>query len=407
MDQSRIIAALDVGTTKIVALVAEMDDQDQIYVIGHGEAAAEGMRRGVITNMDKVVTAIKAAIADAQMTSGTEIDRVTLGIAGEHIRSINSHGVVAVGRSDNEINAADVKRAIDAARAVAIPVDREVIHVIPQSFSVDDQPGIKNPVGMSGVRLEVQAHIVTASITTAKNLYRALERCHLGVDHLVLESLAVSQSLLSERELEAGAIVLDIGGELTNVAVFFDGAIQHTAVVGLGGKNVTNDIAIGLRTSVEQAEALKLAHGAAVASSVDADELIAVPSAGDRDDRELSRSVIASVVEPRMEEILSLALRELRKAGATEALTGGLVLTGGGSLLPGTVALAEQILDIPSRLGTITGIESTPEDLNNNRYAAAHGLLIYGFTTEPEASGMHRGVSGWLHRLEDWIQRQF
>ena len=276
MPTDNIICALDIGTTKIVAVVAEMDEHGAIYVIGHGVSKAEGLRRGIVVDMDKTVKSIRRAIEDAQLVSGTEVDRVTVGIAGEHVRSINSHGVIAVSRSDNEITASDVKRAVEAARTVAIPIDREIIHVIPQTFSVDDQSGIKDPVGMSGTRLEVEAHIVTASITSARNIYRALERCSLAVDHMVLEQLAASGVITSEGETEIGVVIVDIGGDITNLAIFYDGAIRHTAVVPLGSRNVTNDIAIGLRTSVQQAEDLKLSHGAALTSMVDPEELIAV-----------------------------------------------------------------------------------------------------------------------------------
>jgi len=407
MEENRIIAALDIGTTKVVALVGELDQHEDLYVIGHGQSPADGLRRGVVVNMDKTVKSIEKAIEDAQITSGTEIDRVTVGIAGEHIRSINSHGVVAVSRSDQEISAADVKRGIDAARAVAIPLDREIIHVIPQSFSVDDQSGIKDPVGMAGVRLEVQAHIVTASVTTARNIYRALERCNLGIDHMVLESLAIAEASLTEDEMEAGVVAVDIGGELTNISVFFDGAIQHTAVVALGGKNVTSDIAIGLRTSVAQAEDLKLSHGAALASMVDAEEILPVPGVAGRSTREISAHVLASIIEPRFEEILSMVHREVNRSGVGDILTSGLVLTGGGALLPGAAELAEQIFDAPVRLGRLARVASTPEDLNNNRYATAHGLLNYGFSHEPVAAGRRGGVRGWLKKFEDWVQRQF
>lgn len=407
MEETRIIAALDIGTTKIVVLVGEFDENEDLYVIGHGQSPADGLRRGVVVNMDKTIKSIQMAIEDAQMTSGTVIDRVTVGIAGEHIRSINSHGVVAVSRTDQEISAADVKRGIDAARAVAIPLDREIIHVIPQSFSVDDQSGIKDPIGMSGVRLEVQAHIVTASVTTAKNLYRALERCNLGIDHMVLESLAIAHASLTDDEMDTGVVAVDIGGELTNVSVFFDGAIQHTAVIPLGGKNVTSDIAIGLRTSVDQAEDLKLTHGAALASLVDAEEMLPVPGVAGRPTREISAHVLASIIEPRFEEILSLVHREVNRSGAGDVLTSGLVLTGGGALLPGAVDLAEQIFDAPVRLGSLARVASTPEDLNNNRYATAHGLLSYGFSHEPSVSGRRGGVKGWLKKFEDWVQRQF
>lgn len=407
MDAERIVAALDIGTTKIQALVGEMDEQGDIYVIGHGKAPADGLRRGVVVNMDKTVKAIEQAVKDAALTSGTEIDRVTVGIAGEHIRSINSHGVVAVGRTDQEITTADIDRAIEAARTVAIPVDREIIHVIAQSFSVDDQPGIKDPAGMSGVRLEVQAHIVTASLTTARNLYRALERCNLGVDHIVLESLAVSEAALTEEERENGVVVIDVGGELTGVSFFSEDAIQHSAVIPLGGKNVTNDIAIGLRTSVEQAETLKLGYGSALASLVDPEEMLSVPGAMGRADRELSQHVLASIIEPRVEEIFSLVHRELRRAGINESMIGSLVLTGGGTLMAGTAELCEQIFDVPVRPGQIRNIAATAEDCNDARYVTAHGLLIYGFEHEATIRRRRHGVKGWMRRLEEWIQRQF
>ncbi len=407
MAVENIIAALDIGTTKVFALVGEMDEEGRIYVIGHGESPAEGLRRGVVVDMEKTVASIQKAIKDAALVSGTEIDRITVGIAGEHIRSIDSHGVVAINRADNEITPADVKKAIEAAKTVAIPVDREIIHVVPQQFTVDDQAGVKDPVGMSGVRLEVEAHVVTASVTTAKNIYRALQRCRLEVDHMVLESLALSQVLLSENEMDMGVIVIDIGGDITNVSVFHDGAIRHTAVVSLGARNVTNDIAIGLRMSVEQAEALKIAHGAALASLVDPEEMIAVQSLSRQDTKEISRHVLASIIEPRMEEVLSLVIGEIKRANVSDMLTAGLVLTGGGALLPGTAELAEQMFDMPVRVGQITGIEHTLDEFNSLRYATTHGLLRYGFLHEPIKGGTSGGVRRFLKKFENWILRQF
>jgi cell division protein FtsA len=407
MSRENLVAAIDIGTTKIVAIVGEADDEGRVYVIGHGEAPAGGLRRGVVVNMERAVRSIRKAIDDAQLISGTEIDRVTAGIAGEHVRSINSHGVVAVNRADNEITAADVQKAIEAARAVAIPVDREIIHVIPQEFSVDDQAGIKDPVGMSGVRLEVEAHIVTASVTTAKNIYRALERCDLGVDHLALESLAVSHVLLNETEMETGVALIDIGGDLTNVAVFYDGAIRHTAVVSLGSRNITNDIAIGLRTGVGEAEDLKVSQGAAVASAVNPEEMISVRGADGLSAKEVSRNVLCSIIEPRMEEIFSLALREIRRAGMSEMPAGGLVLTGGGALLNGAARLAEQIFDMPARPGVLHGLESIPDELNSTRYATTLGLLLYGFGNEPVKLSRTGNVRGLLKRFENWVSKQF
>lgn len=407
MSTENIVAVLDIGTTKIVCLVGEMDADGGIYVIGHGITSADGLRRGIVVDMEKTVKSIRKAVDDAQLVSGTEIDRVTVGIAGEHIRSINSNGVVAVARSDHEITSQDVEKAIAAAKAVAIPVDREIIHVIPQEYSVDDTIGIKDPVGMTGVRLEVEAHIVTASITSAKNIMRALERCNLGVDHMVLESLAQSKILLKEQEMEDGIIMVDIGGDITNISVFYNGAIRFTSVISLGGKNVTNDIAIGLRSSVEQAEAIKIAHGAAMASLVDPEEMIIITGVMNRPSKEVSRNVLASIIEPRMEEIFSHVAKEIKKAGIHDMPAGGILLTGGGAMLPGTMELAEQIFDMPVRIDEIKNIEHIPEELNSTRYATAHGLLYYGFHNEPVKGTKSGSVKGWLKRFEDWITKQF
>lgn len=406
MAAENIVAALDIGSTKIFCVVGEMEADGSVYVIGHGVGPADGLKRGVVVDMDKTVKAMEQAVQDAQMVSGVEIDRVTVGIAGEHIRSINSHGVVTVSRSDNEITAADVKRAIDAARTVAIPVDREIIHVVPQTYSVDDQSGIQDPVGMNGVRLEVEAHIVTASVTSARNVYRALERCHLEVDHIVLESLALSHVLLNETNLEAGCMLLDIGGDITSVSVFFDGAIRHSFTVPLGGRNVTNDIAIGLRTSVPQAEDLKIAHGAALTTSVDASEMIEVPGPGGRAVKEISRNVLASIIEPRMEEIFSLVARDLRQAVSLDRLASGIVVTGGGASLTGVTDLAEQMFDVPVRLGELKGFAHVPDNLGAPSYAAGFGLLMYGFANEPTATHRSGRMRSLLSRLEDWITRK-
>ncbi len=406
MTSDNIICALDIGTTKIIAIVAEMDDQGGIYVIGHGQSKAEGLRRGVVVDMDKTVKSIRRAIDDAQLVSGTEVDRVTVGIAGEHVRSINSHGVIAVSRTDNEIAATDVKRAVDAARTVAIPVDREIIHVIPQTYSVDDQSGIKDPVGMSGVRLEVEAHIVTASITSARNIYRALERCNLSVDHMVLELLAASQVLTNENETEIGVVVVDMGGDITNVSVFYDGAIRHTAVVPLGSRNITNDIAIGLRTSVEQAEQLKLTAGAALTALVDPEEMIAVRQMATGEEKDISRNVLASIIEPRAEEILSLVGREIKKINHGELLTAGMIITGGGANLPGLVQLAEQMFNMPVRVGTISGVDHIPDELVGPPYSTCLGLVSYGFANEPTSLSSSGGVKSFFKRIENWISKQ-
>ncbi len=407
MAAENILAALDIGTSKIVAIVGEMDAEGKMYVIGHGLALSEGLRRGVVVDMEKAVKSVRKAVDDAQMVSGTEIDRITVGISGEHIRSINSHGVIAVNRSDNEITRADVNKAIEAARAIAIPVDREIIHVIPQSFTVDEQSNVKDPIGMTGVRLEVEAHIVTASVTTARNLYRVLERCQLDIDHIVLEALALSNVLLAEEETEMGAIVVDLGGDLTNLSVFYDGAIRHTAVIPLGGRNITNDIAIGLRTPVDKAESLKTTKGAAMSSMVDPEEMIVVHAAVGRDPKEISRHVLASIIEPRMEEIFSLVSREIRRISLNETPGAGIILTGGASLLPGCGTLAEQILDLPVRDGHVAGWEHVPDELTDNRFATSLGLLCYAFHNEPIKGSRNRGMRSLMKRFENWISRKF
>ncbi len=407
MASEHLTAALDIGTTKIVCLVAEMDEEGRLYIIGHGQAPTEGLRRGIVVDMEKTVVSLRKAVDDAQLVSGTEIDQITVGISGEHIRSVNSHGVVAVARSDNEITSHDVKKAIEAARAVAIPVDRDIIHVIPQEFSVDDQSGIKDPVGMSGVRLEVEAHIVTASVTSAKNIYRALERCHLAVDHMALEALVLSNVLLTEEEKETGVIIIDIGGELTNLSIFNNGAIRFTSVISLGSKNVTNDIAIGLRTSVEKAEQIKINYGAAIAASVNPEEMITVSGSIGRPDKEVSHNVLASIIEPRMEEIFSLTAREIKKAGITDLPAAGIILTGGGSLLPGTIDLAEQIFDMPVRLENIKGFEHIPDEIDDTRFASACGLIHYGFSNEPIEKNKKSGMKNLIKKFENWITKQF
>jgi cell division protein FtsA len=407
MADEHIVASLDIGTTKIVALVGEMDQQGDIYIIGHGQAPADGLRRGVVVDMDKTAHSIRKALDDAQLVSGTIIDRLTVGIAGEHVRSINSHGVVGVSRSDNEITATDVTKALEAARTVAIPVDREIIHVIPQEFSVDDQGGIKDPIGMTGVRLEVEAHLVTASVTTARNIYRSLERCSVSIDHIVLEALGLSQALFVEEEGGNGAIIVDFGGDITSIALFIDGAIRNTSTVPLGGKNVTNDIAIGLRTTLDQAEELKIIHGAALASSVDPEEMVLVSGIAGRPSREISRNVLASIIEPRMEEIFSLVGRELKKMHRADTAAAGIILTGGGSMLPGTVDLAEQMFDIPVRIGKTSGFAHIPDELNNPRFSTVHGLLLYGFANEPQAMEKSSSIRSWWQRIESWISNKF
>jgi cell division protein FtsA len=328
-------------------------------------------------------------------------------IAGDHIKSINSHGVIAVAQTENEIGHKDVKKAIEAASAVAIPTDREIIHVLPQEYTIDEQTGIKNPIGMSGVRLEVEVHIVTAAVTSAKNIYRSMERCEISTEHLVLQSLASSHASISNDEKEIGVVLIDIGGDITDVAVFFDGSIRHTGVVPLGGKNVTNDVTIGLRTTLAQAERLKLIHGSALASMVDPDDMMEVTSAAGREPKKISRNVLATIIEPRMEEILSLAAREIKKANPPDTLTAGIVLTGAGAMLPGAVELAEQIFDMPAKLAEPAGVEGLPENIATPEYATAIGLIDYGARYGPGEDKVRKGLKGFFKKIENWFSDNF
>ena len=325
----RTYVGLDIGTTKISCIIADAngDGASGLRVVGVGNAPSEGLRRGVVVDLDKTVASIQRAVDEAERMAGVAVKGVHAGIAGDHIRSINSRGVIAVSRKDNEIGPADLERVVEAAKAVAIPMDREIIHVIPQEFIVDDQDGIKDPVGMSGVRLEAEVHIITGAVTSAKNICRAINRAGLKVYDLVLEPLASSHAVLDPDERDLGVVLLDIGGGTTDVAVFFEGSIRHTAIVPFGGSNVTNDIAIGLRTPIDKAEAIKIQHGCALAALVPATQMVTVNGVGGRSDRQISRHVLASMIEPRMEEIFALANKEVKKNHFAELLGGGVVLT--------------------------------------------------------------------------------
>lgn len=374
---TRTFVGLDIGTTKINCIVADQGPAGELRVVGVGNAPSEGLRRGVVVDLDKTVTSIGRAVEEAERMAGIDVKGVYAGIAGDHIRSINSRGVIAVGRKDNEIAPADVERVVEAAKAIAIPMDREIIHVIPQEFLVDDQDGIKDPVGMCGVRLEAEVHIITGAVTSAKNICRAIQRVGLKVYDLVLEPLASAQAVLDDDERGLGVVLLDIGGGTTDVAVFHEGSIRHTAIIPFGGASVTSDIAIGLRTPIDKAEAIKLQHGSALASRVPAEEVLAVAGVGGRTDREISRHVLASMIEPRMEEIFALANKEVRKNHFAELLGGGVVLTGGTSLLPGISELAEQVFEMPVRLGTPRGVGGLAENVADPRFSTGVGLVLH------------------------------
>ena len=372
------VTGLDIGTTKIGAIIAEVEEGAMPTIIGVGTSPSDGLRRGVVVNLDKTIRSIQTAVEEAERMAGVEINNVYAGIAGDHIRSINGRGVVAVAGANNEITPADVRRVIDAAKAVALPIDREILHILPQEFIVDDQHGIKDPVGMSGVRLETEVHIVTGAITSAQNIYRSIDRAGIQALDLVLEPLASSYAVVNEDEKELGVIVMDLGGGTTDIAMFYEGCIRHTSVVGLGGKNVTNDMALGLRTPVDQAEQIKLAHGCAVHTEGNRDLTIEVPCVGGRAPRKISKSYLVDIIQPRMEEILSLSYHEIKKSNYANLMTAGVVLTGGGSMLRGTVELAEEIFDMPVKLGVPGNFNGLTDLVRSPIHATGIGLIHYG-----------------------------
>jgi len=406
MADGRIYAGLDIGTTKITAVIAEPDeDGSRIRIVGVGTAPSDGLKRGVVVNLEKTTRSIQYAVQEAERMSGRTIRGVYAGIAGDHIRGINSRGVIAVSRKDAEIRPHDVERVIEAAKAVAIPTDREILHVLPQEFIVDDQDGIRDPVGMSGVRLEAEVHIITGAAAACRNILRAAERAGLQVEELVLEPLASADAVLTQDERDLGVALLDIGGGTTDVAVFFEGSVRHTAVIGLGGSNVTNDLAIGLRTPVERAEQLKVQSGCALTSLVRPEEVVQVPSVGERPDREVSRHMLAMMIEPRIEEIFELAKKEVRKNHVSDLLGAGVVLTGGASSLEGMPELAEQVFDLPVRRGIPAGFSGLTEAVCDPRFATGVGLAIHAHSSDARPHAAERNVlsriSGGLKR---WIE---
>jgi len=406
MAEQKIVAGLDIGTTKITAIVAEPDeDGDGIRIIGVGSAPSDGLKRGVVVNLEKTTRSIQYAVQEAERMSGRTIRSVFAGIAGDHIRGINSRGVIAVSRKDAEIRPHDLERVIEAAKAVAIPTDREILHVLPQEFIVDDQDGIRDPVGMSGVRLEAEVHIITGAASACRNVIRAAERAGLEVEELVLEPLASADAVLTQDERDLGVALFDIGGGTTDVAIFYEGSVRHTAVIGLGGANVTNDLAIGLRTPVERAEQLKLQSGCALTSMVSPKEVVQVPSVGGRLDREVSRHMLAMMIEPRIEEIFELGKKEIRKNHIGDLLGAGVVLTGGASSLEGMVELAEQVFDLPVRRGVPMGITGLTEAVCDPRFATGVGLAIHAHMLGARPSTAERGVFSRISfGLRRWIE---
>lgn len=379
--QENIIVGLDIGTTKICAVVGEKTG-DKINVIGIGTHPSIGLRKGVVVNIESTVESIQKAVEEAELMAGCEISSVFAGIAGGHITGFNSRGIVAI--KGSEVIQQDVDRVIDAARAVAIPMDREVIHVIPQEFIIDEQGGIQNPVGMSGVRLEAKIHIVTGAVTSAHNIVKCANRSGLDVCDIVLEPLASGEAVLTDEEKDVGTALIDLGGGTSDLAIFSGKNIKHTFVLALGGSNLTNDICIGLRASMAEAEKIKKKYGTCVARSISSEETIEVPGMGGRKPRKLPRQILGEILEPRVEEIFTLIKREIFRAGMDKVVTSGVVLTGGSSLLEGVTDIAETVFDLPSRLGTPRGISGLTDVVNNPMYATAVGLVLYGARIQPK-----------------------
>jgi cell division protein FtsA len=402
-----LIVGLDIGTTKICAIVGTMTESG-LDIVGIGSSPSRGMRKGVVINIEGTVTAIRKAIQEAELMAGCEINSVFAGIAGGHINGINSQGVIAI--KSREVTAEDVRRVIDAAKAIAIPMDREVIHILPQEFIVDDQDGIKEPLGMNGVRLEVRVHIVTGAVASAQNIIKSCQKAGVAVGDIVLEQLASAEAVLTQDEKDLGVALVDIGGGTTDIAIFVDGAIKHTSVLSLGGNHLTNDIAVGLRTPTMEAEKIKQKWGCCLTSMVGKDETIEVPSVGGREPRVLSRQLLAEILEPRVEEIFTLVNRELIKSGFENRISSGLVLTGGSAILSGMPELAEQIFNLPVRRGTPQGIGGLADVVNSPIYATGVGLVKYGsrnLQSSNFAIGQENVFDKVVRRMKEWFGEFF
>ncbi|MDO6564362.1 cell division protein FtsA [Amphritea sp. 1_MG-2023] len=407
---STMIVALDIGTSKVVCLVGEVGLDGTIDIVGIGSHESRGLKRGVVVNIESTVHSIQRAVEEAELMAGCKIHSVTVGIAGSHINSMNSHGIVAV--REGEIMEHDLERVIDAARAVAIPADQKILHILPQEYVIDNQEGIREPLGMSGVRLEAKVHLVTGAVNAVQNIEKCVQRCGLAVDSSVLEQLASSYSVLTEDEKELGVCMVDMGGGTTDIAIFTGGSIRHTAVIPIAGDQVTNDIAMALRTPTPHAEEIKIKYACALAQLTNADDTIKVPSVGDRPARNLSRQALAEVVEPRYDELFTLIQAELRRSGFEDLVAAGIVLTGGTAKMEGAVELAEEIFHMPVRLAFPKGVRGMGDILNSPIYATGIGLLQYAKQDNQsmvEAVPVDEDVEriNVLQRMKTWFQGNF
>ena len=379
---NNMIVGLDIGTSKVVAIVGEITPDGFLEVVGIGSHPMRGMKKGVVINIESTVQSIQRAVEEAELMAGCQIHSVYAGIAGSHIKSMNSHGIVAI--RDREVTRGDMDRVIDAAQAVAIPADQKVLHILPQEYIIDDQEGVKEPLGMSGVRLEAKVHLVTCAINAAQNIEKCIKRCGLVTEEIILEQLASSYAVLTEDEKELGVCLVDIGGGTSDIAIFTEGAIRHTGVIPIAGDQVTNDIAMALRTPTENADELKIKYACALTQLASASETIKVPSVGDRPPRELSRQALAEVVEPRYDELFTLIKAELQRSGFESLLAAGIVLTGGTSKMEGVVELAEEIFHAPVRIGVPQDVKGLSDIVRNPIYSTGVGLLLYGLKQQQD-----------------------
>src|SRR6202158_2534491 len=403
-----LLVGLDIGTSKVVAIVGEIKTDGALEIIGIGSHPSRGLKKGVVVNIESTVQSIQRAVEEAELMAGCEIHSVYAGIAGSHVRSINSHGIVAI--KDKEVVQGDVERVIDAAKAVAIPADQKILHVLPQEYIIDSQEGIRDPIGMSGVRLEAKVHIVTGADSAAQNIVKCVQRCASAVADISLEHLASSYAVLTEDEKDLGVCVVDIGGGTTDIAVFGGGAIRHTAVIPIAGDQVTNDIAVSMRTPTQYAEDIKIKYACALSQIVNPDETIEVPSVGDRPPRRLARQTLAEIVGPRYEELYGLVRADLTRSGFEETIAAGIVITGGSAKMEGAVELAEEVFHVPVRLGVPHGVTGLADVVRNPIHATGVGLLLYakslhdqGLETQARG-GSARGV---LERMKAWFQGYF
>ena len=403
--RGEMVCGLDIGTTKICAIIGEPGEDGQLDIVGIGTHPSKGLRKGVVVNIESTVESAKGAVEEAELMAGVDVESVYVGIAGGHIKGFNSHGIIAI--KNREVTQPDIDRVIDAAKAIAMPLDREVIHVIPQEYLIDDQDGIREPLGMSGVRLEGKVHIVTAAVTSAQNIVKSVKKAQLRVNDIILEQLASAEAVLTPDEQELGVALVDIGGGTTDIAVFLDGSVKHTGVLAIGGSHITNDIAIGLRTPTVEAERIKKKFGCAMTALVHENETIEVPSVGGREPRVIHRRVLSDIVQPRAEEVFGLVRREIIKSGYDQQIPSGVVLTGGSNIMEGMVEVAERVFELPVRRGVPLGVGGLVDIVNSPMYATGVGLVLYGMRqTENNGSGFFGDRNLFnkvFQRMRSWV----